>query len=251
MVIDTRLPALLKSGRTLKGIFIGMPAPALVEMAGHAGFDFVVIDNEHGNSTLESTEHMIRAAKAVNVIPVVRTLETDILHVLDLGASAIKIPGVNTAEKAKRIVHAAKYPPLGQRGAAFATRAAGFGFFGGEAHVKASNEGTSVMVMIETAEALRNLDRILAVEGIDCAFVGPNDLSFSMGLPGQVNHPEVRAAVEGAVKRIRASGLAAGVIANNNQDAKRYREVGANYISTVFTALMVPTLKAAVEALSV
>lgn len=251
MVIDTRLPALLKSGRTLKGIFIGMPAPAIVEMAGHAGFDFVVIDNEHGNSTLESTEHMIRAAKGANVIPVVRTLEPGINHALDIGASGVTVPAVNTAEHAKRIVDAAKYFPMGQRGAAFATRAAGFGFFGGEAHVKASNEGTSVIVMIETVEALRNLDSILAVKGIDCAFVGPNDLSFSMGLPSQIGHPEVRTAVEGALKRIRAAGVGAGVIANNNQDARRYRDAGANYICTVITALMVPAMKGAVEFLNV
>ena len=251
MIIDTRLPALLRSGKTLRGIFIGMPAPPLVEMAGHAGFDFIVIDNEHGNCTLETTEQMIRAAKAVNIIPVVRTLESSINHVLDLGASAIKIPGVNTAAMAQRIVDAAKYPPVGRRGAAFSTRAAGFGFFGGDAHVKASNEGTSVIVMIETVEAIENLAAILAVKGIDGAFVGPNDLSFSMGLPGKVGSPEVRAKVEGAIKRIRASGIAAGVIANNNADAKHYREVGANYLSTVYTALMVPMLKSAVEALSV
>ena len=108
-----------------------------------------------------------------------------------------------------------------------------------------------MIVMIETVEAMRNLDAILAVKGIDCAFVGPNDLSFSMALPGQVGHPQVRGAVEDAVRRIRAKGIAAGVIANNNQDAKRYREAGANYICAVLTALMVPAFKGAVEALNV
>jgi 4-hydroxy-2-oxoheptanedioate aldolase len=251
MVIDTRLPGLLRSGRALKGMFIGTPVPALVEMAGHAGFDFVVVDNEHGNSTLESTEHLIRAAKGVGILPVVRTLEPAINHVLDLGASGMIVPAVNTAEKAKRIVDAAKYPPVGTRGAAFATRAGGFGFFGGEAQIKAANEGIAVMVMIETMEAIRNLDAILEVKGIDCAFVGPNDLSFSMGLAGQTTHQEVRTAVEGAIKRIRQKGVGAGVIANNNADAKRYRDVGANFISTVFTAVMVPAFKAAAEALTV
>ena len=131
-VIDTRLPALLRGRRPLLGMFVGTPAPALVEMCGHAGFDFVIIDNEHGPSGIESTERMIRAARAAGVIPVVRTLEPDILRVLDIGASGIQVPQVNTAEQAARIVAAAKYPPVGTRGAAFSTRAAGFGFFGGE-----------------------------------------------------------------------------------------------------------------------
>ena len=103
-----------------------------------------------------------------------------ILRILDIGASAIQVPQVNTAEQARRIVAAAKYPPVGNRGAAFSPRAAGYGFFGGAAHAKASNEGLGVM-MIETREALDNLDEILKVPGIDALFIGPNDLSFSMG----------------------------------------------------------------------
>ena len=248
---DNRLPGLLKSGRVLKGMFIGMPSPALVEMAGYAGFDMVIIDNEHGNSSLESTEHMIRAAKGVGIIPIVRTLESSILHVLDIGASGIKIPAVNTAEKARRVVAAAKYPPVGTRGAAFSARAAGYGFFGGEPQAKAANEGTAVIIMIETLEAIENLDEILAVPGIDCAFVGPNDLSFSMGYPTQVRHPEVKAAVEGAIRRIRAKGVAAGVVAINNEDAKHFKEVGANYLTTSWHVVVMTAFKGVSAALTV
>src|SRR6476620_9663861 len=166
-LFDTRLPGLLRGPRALLGMFVGMPAPSLVEMCGHAGFDFIIVDNEHGPAGIESTEHMLRAARGSGVIPVVRTLEADILRVLDIGASAIQVPQVNTAEQARRIVGAAKYPPIGMRGAAFSTRAAGYGFLAGDRHVADSNAGTAVIVMTETRGAIDNLDEILAVPGID------------------------------------------------------------------------------------
>ena len=114
-VIDTRLPEMLRGPRALLGMFVGIPSPSLFEMCGHAGVYFVIIDNEHGPAGVESTEHMLRAARASGVIPVVRTLEQDILRVLDIGASAIQVPQVQTAGQAKRIVAAAKYPPIGTR----------------------------------------------------------------------------------------------------------------------------------------
>jgi 2-keto-3-deoxy-L-rhamnonate aldolase RhmA len=183
-VIDTRLPELLRGERALLGMFVGIPSPSLVEMCGHAGVDFVIIDNEHGPAHIESTENMLRAARASGVIPVVRTLESDILRVLDIGASAIQVPQVSSAEQAKRIVAAAKYPPAGMRGAAFSTRAAGYGFFAGDRHIADSNAGTAVIVMTETRAAIEHIDEILSVPGIDAVFFGPNDLSFSFGHPG-------------------------------------------------------------------
>lgn len=245
-VIDTRLPALLRGDRPLAGVFVGLPAPALVEMCGHAGFDFVIIDNEHGPAGIESTEHMLRAARGAGIIPVVRTLESDILRILDIGASAIQVPQVDTPEQAARIVAAAKYPPMGTRGAAFSTRAAGFGFFGGEAHVKASNEGTSVIVMAETRKAIDNIDAILAVPGIDAVFFGPNDLSFSFGYPGQLQHPEVVAAIEHGIARALAAGVAPGVLALNPAEFHRWAKAGARYLPMVMSGLVGNALRAAI-----
>lgn len=247
-VIDTRLPALLAGTKPLFGIFTGMASPAIVEMCGHAGFDFVVLDNEHGPAGLETTEHLIRAARCVNIIPVVRTLEADILRVLDIGASAIQVPQVNTAEQARRIVAAAKYPPLGGRGAAFSPRAAGYGFFGGQAHAKMSNEGTSVILMTETEEALANLDEILAVPGIDALFIGPNDLSFSMGHQGNQKHPDVVAAIDAAVKKIARTQVAPGLMTVPADDYKRYAALGARYLTTQVASLLGSALKGALAA---
>jgi 4-hydroxy-2-oxoheptanedioate aldolase len=245
-VIDTRLPALLRSGRPLFGTFVGIPSPALVEMCGHAGLDFVIVDNEHGPAGIESTEGLVRAARACGVVPVVRTLEPDILRVLDVGASAIQVPQVNTAEQAARIVAAAKYPPAGTRGAAFSTRAAGFGFFGGEEHVRDSNAGTAVIVMAETRTALGNLDAILAVQGIDAVFFGPMDISFALGYPGQLEHPEVVAAIEHGVTRALAAGVAPGVLALTPEAFHRWRKAGARYLPGVLSSLIAAGLRAAV-----
>jgi 2-keto-3-deoxy-L-rhamnonate aldolase RhmA len=245
-VIDTRLPELLRGTRALLGMFVGIPSPPLVEMCGHAGVDFVIVDNEHGPAGIESTEHMLRAARASGVIPVVRTLESDILRVLDVGASAIQVPQVNTAEQAQRIVAAAKYPPLGMRGAAFSTRAAGYGFFGGERHVADSNVGTAVIVMTETRTAIDNLDSILSVPGIDAVFFGPNDLSFSYGHPGEMGHPEVVAAIEHGIDRALAHGVAAGVLALTPEDFHRWRKRGARYLPMVLTGLLASALRTTV-----
>jgi len=245
-VIDTRLPQLLRGSRALLGMFVGIPSPSLVEMCGHAGVDFVIVDNEHGPAGVESTEHMLRAARASGVIPVVRTLEQDILRVLDIGASAIQVPQVHTADQAKRIVAAAKYPPIGTRGAAFSTRAAGFGFFGGATHIRDSNEGTAVVIMTETRTALGNLDAILAVPGVDAVFFGPNDLSFSLGHPGEMQHPEVVGAIEHGIARALHHGVAPGVLALNPADFHRWAKVGARYIPMVLTGLIGNALRATV-----
>jgi 4-hydroxy-2-oxoheptanedioate aldolase len=247
-VIDTRLPELLRGNRALLGMFVGFPSPSLVEMCGHAGVDFVIVDNEHGPAGIESTEHMLRAARASGVIPVVRTLEADILKVLDIGASAIQVPQVNSAEQARRIVAAAKYPPVGSRGAAFSTRAAGYGFFGGERHVADSNTGTAVIVMTETRTAIEHLDEILSVPGIDAVFFGPNDLSFSFGYPGQMTHPEVVGAIENGISRALAHGVAPGVLALNAEDFQRWRGKGARYVPMVMSGMIGNALRTIVAA---
>ena len=247
--IDTRLPGLLKRNQPLFGMFVGIASPAIVEMCGYAGFDFVIIDNEHGPASIETTEHLIRAARVANVIPVVRTLEPDILRILDIGASGIQVPQVNTAEQARRIVAAAKYPPVGNRGAAFSPRAAGYGFFGGPPHAKASNEGLAVILMIETREALDNLDEIVTVPGVDAVFIGPNDLSFSLGYSGDQKHVDVVSAIDGAIKKIAKTKVAGGLMTISAEDQRKYAGLGARYLTTQIAAVIGTALKSTVAAM--
>src|SRR5262245_44936469 len=247
-VLDTRLPQLLRGANPLAGMFVGLASPALVEMCGYAGFDFVIIDNEHGPASIETTEHLIRAARGAGTIPVVRTQEAEILRVLDAGASGIQVPAVNTAAQARRIVQACKYPPLGRRSAAFTTRAGGYTFFGGPTQIQRANEGVAIILMIETAEALANLDAIANEPGIDALFVGLSDLALSMGYPGDNMHPQVQEAVTRIFQRAAGAGMASGVLASSPIDFHRYAQMGARYLPMTMASLIAGALREAIAA---
>lgn len=254
MPLDTRLPELLRSGRRLRGIFNGIPSPALVEMCAFAGFDFLIIDNEHGSAGIETTEHMLRAARASGLPTLVRCLEQDIARTLDIGAGGVQIPMVNTAAHAAALVQRVKYPLppgaegiSGQRGSAFSTRAAGYGAFGGPAHTRRSNEGVTLVVMVETPEGVANAAAIAAVPGVDAVFVGPNDLAHSMGHENRFHDAPVQAAIERTVKAVAAAGKCPGVLALTHEDEDRYAGWGARYFATVTTGLISKALKEAAQ----
>jgi len=236
--LDGRLPALLRSGRCVRGIFNGLPSPAIVEMCGHAGFDFVVIDNEHGSADLGATENMLRAARASGIVPVVRCFEADVPRVLDMGASAVQIPMVETVEQARRLAGLVRYPPLGKRGSAFSTRAAGYGAFGGAGHTGRSNDGIAFIAMIETPQAIEQAQAIAAVDGVDAVFIGPNDLSHAMGHGSDWSAPPVQAAIERGLKAVAAAGKCPGILGLTPADEERYAAFGARYFANVATALI-------------
>jgi len=245
-VFDDRFHGMLRENRPLLGFFIGFPSPAVVEMAGYAGFDFIIIDNEHGPASIETTENLVRAARAAGIPPIVRVSGAnpkEILRTLDVGAAGIQVPQINTAEEARIAVDAAKYPPVGSRGVAFSNRAAGYGFFGGEAHLAASNEKTVVVTHIETAEAVKNLDEMLAVEGIDVMFIGPNDLSVSMGYKGNFRHPDMQAVIADCIRRIAAAGVTPGVLVTNPDDFHKYAALGARYMPCVASGLIAGAMR--------
>jgi 4-hydroxy-2-oxoheptanedioate aldolase len=250
--LDTRLPAMLKSGQRLRGIFNGIASPAIVEMCAYAGFDFMVIDNEHGSASLETTENMLRAARASNLPTLVRCLEHDIARTLDIGAGGLQIPMVSTAAHAAALVQRVKYPLAagakgisGQRGSAFSSRAAGYGAFGGPAHTQRSNDGIALVVMIETPEGVANAAAIAAVAGVDGVFIGPNDLAHSMGCENRWNEPVVQAAIESTLKAIAAAGKCPGILALSPEDEEKYASWGARYFASVSTGIITRALKEA------
>lgn len=246
--LDDRLPGMLRSGRRLRGIFNSLPSPAVVEMCGHAGFDFVVIDNEHGSAGFETTENMLRAARASGIVPVVRCLRPDISRVLDMGASAVQIPMVASADEARDLVQQVRYPPVGRRGSAFSPRAAGYGAFPGTFHTRRSNSGIALIVMIETLDAVRQAAEIAAVPGVDAVFVGPNDLSHAMGFDSDWKAPPVEAEIERALRAIDGAGNCAGILAVTPADEARYAAWGARYFANVTTALITRALHEAAAA---
>lgn len=237
---------MLRSGRLLRGVFNGIPSPAIVEMCAFAGFDFVLLDNEHGSAGLETTEHMLRAARASGIPTVVRCLEHDMARTLDLGASAVQIPMVDTAAHAASLVQRVKYPTRGQpglRGAAFSTRAAGYGAFGGPAHTALSNDGVALIVMIETPEGVANAAAIAAVPGVDAVFVGPNDLAHSMGFDNRWNEAPVQAAIESALRAVAAAGKCPGILALTPEEEARYAAWGARYFASNTAGILLKALR--------
>lgn len=246
--IDTRLPALLRSGKPVRGLFNGLPSPAIVEMCAYAGFEFVIIDNEHGSAGFETTENMLRAARASGIVPVVRCFAADISRILDMGASAVQIPMVDNAQEARSLVQQVRYPEGGKRGSAFSSRAAGYGAFGGAAHTRLSNEGIALIVMLETPEAIANAEAIASVPGVDAVFIGPNDLAHAMGHGNDWKAPEVDAAIERGLRAIAKAGNCGGIIALSHDDEAKYAQWGARYFANVSTSIITHALKTAARA---
>jgi 4-hydroxy-2-oxoheptanedioate aldolase len=249
--IDTRLPDMLRSGQRLRGVFNGIPSPAIVEMCAYAGFDFIVIDNEHGSADLQTTEHMLRAARASGIPALVRCLEHDMARTLDMGAGGLQVPMVNTAAQAAQLVARVRYPlPSGgggQRGSAFSSRAAGYGAYGGPRHTQLSNDGIALVVMIETPEAVANAAAIAAVDGVDGVFIGPNDLAHSMGFENRWGEAPVQRAIESALRAVAAAGKCPGVLALTAEEEARYAAWGGRYFASVTTGLITQAFRQAAQ----
>lgn len=204
----------LQAGQAAFGVMCTFPSPQVVEMLGSLGFDWVLLDNEHGSVTVENAESCIAVAELTGMAPIVRPVANRpeiIAPFMDRGAWGVQVPHVNTAEEARAVVDAVKYAPLGRRGLFGASRAAGYGYAGSAAgYTAAANRETLVCVMIEEVEAIENLPEMVKVPGVDVFFIGSGDLSQAMGHTGQPTHPEVLGMMERGVKTIVGSGRIAG-----------------------------------------
>ena len=223
----------LKKGQAVLGAFCSMPSPLVAEVFGYAGFDFIIIDAEHGIQDYETCEHMIRASEVTGMVPVTRVglnMQQHILRFLDAGTIGLQIPLVNNKADAISVVNSAKYPPVGKRGLA-PVRAANYGLSMpiGD-YVKMANEELLVVAQVETMEAVANLKDILSVDGIDVVFLGPSDLSSSMGLAGQTTHHKVIEVIERCGKQIVAAGKVAGTIGRDYKALVEWRSKGFNYL---------------------
>lgn len=187
---------------------------------------------------------MLRAARANGISPVVRCLRQDISRVLDMGAGAVQIPMVESAEK-RELVQQVRYLPVDRRGSAFSPRAAGHGAFPGAAHTQRSNDGIALVAMIETPATAARGGEIAAVEGIDAVFVGPNDLSHAMGFGSDWNAPEVMQQIEMALRTVSAAGKAAGIVALTPQDEEKFAAWGARFFASVTTGIITRALQQA------
>lgn len=231
----------LRDKRRQIGFWLNLPNTTVAEIAAGAGFDWLLIDGEHTYHSLETILHQLQTIAAYPGTQAVARVPMGHGHVgemlikqyLDLGVTTLLVPMVDTPEQAAAVVRAARYPEPGDglggiRGMA-GGRAARWGRYQG--YAQAANAQVSIIVQIETQAALGNIEAIAAVEGVDGLFVGPADLSASMGHLGQPTHPEMLAVIEDAIRRIVRTGKAAGSLAADRAMAGRYLEWGASFVA--------------------
>lgn len=225
--------ALLACSPTV-GTWMQVGHPAVAEVLSGVGFDWIAADCEHTDMGPAEFVAMARGMHGRGAVPLVRVRENDTLAIrqmLDMGAQGVIVPLVNTAEEARRAVSAAKYPPAGVRGFAF-HRANDWGQRFSE-YAATANEDVAVIVMIESRQAVENIDQILAVEGVDGVFIGPYDMSGSYGMPGRTSDPVVTAACQTVADACRNAGKAAGlhIVLPDEQAIARAVEKGFSFLA--------------------
>ncbi len=223
----------LQSGEAQIGLWLGLAAPYCAELAANAGFDWLLIDGEHAPNDLRGLLGQLQAIAPYPSQPVIRPVIGDsalIKQLLDIGAQTLLVPMVESAEQARELVRAMHYPPHGVRGVGSAlARASRWNSIPG--YLDKADEQMCLLVQIENLDGLAKLDEIVAVEGVDGVFIGPADLSASMGHRGNPGHPEVQAAIEDAIVRIGKAGKAAGILSADQSLARRYLELGAKFVA--------------------
>ncbi|MDX7274013.1 4-hydroxy-2-oxoheptanedioate aldolase [Serratia marcescens] len=223
----------LQEKRPQIGLWLGLCSSYSAELLAGAGFDWLLIDGEHAPNNVQTVLGQLQAVAPYPSQPVVRPPWNDaviIKQLLDVGAQTLLIPMIQNAEQARDAVRATRYPPHGVRGVGSAlARASRWNRV--PDYLQQADEQMCVLVQIETREAVKNLDAILQVEGVDGVFIGPADLSADMGFAGNPQHPEVQRTIDDTIARIRAAGKAPGILMANKALAQRYLEAGALFVA--------------------
>jgi len=223
----------LRQGDTLHGCWLNLGSSLTAEIVGLSGFDWVLIDLEHGAGTDKDVLHQLQALEHTPAAAVVRieSAQRQRIHrILDLGAEGIMVPRISNATEAAAVASGLHYPPDGSRGIAKMVRASGFGK-NFPAYYKHAKDNILGVVQIETAEVLHHLDAVAASEGIDVLFIGPSDLSMELGIFGQLDHPLFKDAVRATVEAARKAGKAVGILIQDPNDHKVYHEMGIRMIA--------------------
>lgn len=227
-----KLKDALKAGSVQHGVWLSSGSPVLAELAGNAGFDWCLIDGEHGPNTMTEMLPQLQALAATGTPAVIRLASAEVWMVkqaLDLGCQTVLVPMVDDAETASEMARAMRYPPDGIRGmGAVLARASSFGAIAD--YSDHANDQMCLLVQVESVKALENIDAIAATPGVDGVFVGPADLSADMGYPGQIDHPEVEKAVDHMLSRIVASGKIAGIVTFDESRFAEYADKGVTFL---------------------
>jgi len=222
----------LKDGDVLMGVFCKTTAPEFIEVLGHAGFDFCILDMEHGPANLETLQNLIRAAEVSGITPIVRTRDSSAESVsqpLDLGAAGIQVPQMSSLADAQAVVEAAKFAPLGHRGVCRFVRAAHFSALDRSTYFVTANEALVILQLEGTS--LGEYEKIAAIPGVDILFIGPYDLSQALGIPGQIEDPRVLEKMQEIIAVAKRNGKTIGVFADSLTQAQRWIAAGVQYIA--------------------
>ncbi len=218
-----KFKAAIAETRVQIGLWSSLCSNIGAEVVADAGFDWILLDGEHSPNDVPSVMAQLQALNGGTASPIVRPAWNDAVMIkrfLDVGAQSILVPYVQNADEAQRAVAAVRYPPAGIRGVAASTRANHYGRV--DNYLKRADSEICLLVQVETRSALGELEAIAKVEGVDGVFIGPSDLAASLGHIGNPAHAEVQAALEDAVKRLKAMGKPAGILTLNEEEARRY-----------------------------
>ncbi len=241
----------LKTKPHLLGIFVQIPSPAVVELAGYAGFDFVIIDFEHGPVEIETAANMVRAANASNTSPVIRVAKNDpylIGQALDIGAEGIMVPQITSYVAATEAIRATRYGPEGIRGTCPCVRSAKYAGTD-ESYFKKANEDVVAILLLEGKEAIDKISQLVTIPNIDVLMMGVWDLSSSLGIPGQVDSPLVMDKIEVIMKEATARGINLGTLWLNSAEAKKWAARGIKFLPTVDTTMIIEHWRKVVESI--
>lgn len=249
-MLTNALKERIRHGETVLGTILPLPSPEVAEIAGLAGYDFLMLDMEHGPLTVGVLEDLVRACRVANVLPLARVPDNQpkiILRALDVGCVGVMVPQVETPEQAAAAVAATKYAPAGNRSLAGATAAASWGKVSLPDHVVASNAAIVNVLQIETRRGLEAVEAIARTPGVDVLFIGPSDLSQSLGHPGVLAHPDVQQAVRRIIGAGRVAGVPVGILALTADDVRAYRALGVTVFMDSLPRLLLRGCQAQIQ----
>ena len=227
------LKSRIKKGEAVNGCWLNLGSSVTAEIVGLSGFDWVLIDLEHGAGVEKDILYQMQALESTGTAAIVRVESGNserVHRVLDLGAEGVMVPRVDTEQQAQIVANALRYPPLGSRGVAKMVRATAFGKNAAE-YMRTAEENILGVIQIETSEALKHLDEIAAIEGVDVLFIGPSDLSMSLGIFGQFDNPIFLEALRATVSAAQRAGKATGILIFNPDDYTKYYNMGIRFIA--------------------
>ena len=236
----------LAAGQAQIGLWSAFPSPYVTELLGGSGYDWIMLDTEHSPNDVPQVMAQLQALDAAQqqrpTSAVVRPAWNDsvlIKRYLDIGAQTLLVPFVQNAQEAQAAVDAMRYAPAGIRGMGGSTRASNFGR--DSSYIAQAQQELCLLVQVETQEALAEIEAIAAIEGVDGIFIGPADLSASMCYPGQPRHPAVDAAINDAIRRIRAAGTAPGILMVDETRARECLALGAQFVAVAMDLILLRT----------